>query len=56
MPLCAGLLAVGAAVAFGTLRQTATSGHALRAAAHGWLMEPPLASRFVHHRASVDID
>ncbi|WP_030987788.1 MFS transporter [Streptomyces sp. NRRL WC-3744] len=52
MPLCAGLLAVGAAVAFGTLRQTAAASHPLHGRTHGWLMEPPLVSRFAHHRAA----
>jgi hypothetical protein len=49
MPLCAGLLAIGALVAFGTLRQADTARHPLRGQAHGWLMEPPLVSRFAHH-------
>ena len=51
MPLCAGLLAVGAAAAFGTLRQTATASRPLHGRTHGWLMEPPLVSRFTHHPA-----
>jgi hypothetical protein len=51
MPLCAGLLAVGASVAFGTLRQTAAASRPLHGRAHGWLMEPPLVSRFIHHQA-----
>ncbi|SHI75996.1 MFS transporter [Streptomyces sp. 3214.6] len=49
MPLCAGLLAIGALVAFGTLRKADTARHPLRGRAHGWLMEPPLVSRFAHH-------
>ncbi|MFJ5275060.1 MFS transporter [Streptomyces sp. NPDC088358] len=50
MPLCAGLLAVGASVAFGTLRQTAAAAHPPHGRTHGWLMEPPLVSRFSRHR------
>jgi hypothetical protein len=49
MPLCAGLLAIGALVAFGTLRQADTTRRPLGGRAHGWLMEPPLVSRFAHH-------
>ncbi|ROQ60130.1 EmrB/QacA subfamily drug resistance transporter [Streptomyces sp. 840.1] len=45
MPLCAGLLAIGGAVAFVTLRQAAAPPR--RGRAHSWLMEPPLTSRFV---------
>ncbi|WP_055555052.1 hypothetical protein [Streptomyces sp. NBRC 110028] len=41
MPLCAGLLAVGASVAFGTLRQTGAAAHPPHGRTHGWLMEPP---------------
>ncbi|MFE9356318.1 MFS transporter [Streptomyces olivaceoviridis] len=52
MPLCAALLAVGASVAFGTLRQTAAASRALHGRTHGWLMEPPLVSRFIHHQAA----
>jgi EmrB/QacA subfamily drug resistance transporter len=51
MPLCAGLLAVGASVAFGTLRQTAAAAHPPHGRTHGWLMEPPLVSRFSRHQA-----
>ncbi|MFG2359776.1 MFS transporter [Streptomyces sp. NPDC048521] len=51
MPLCAGLLAIGASVAFGTLRQTAAASRPLHGRTHGWLMEPPLVSRFTHHQA-----
>jgi len=54
MPLCAGLLAVGATMAFALLRETADTADASDARhgrAHGWLMEPPLVSRFAHHRA-----
>lgn len=51
MPLCAGLLAVGAAVAFGTLRQTVAAPHPPHGRTHSWLMEPPLVSRFARHRA-----
>ncbi|WP_369226966.1 MFS transporter [Streptomyces sp. R39] len=51
MPLCAGLLAVGASVAFGTLRRTAAAARPPHARAHGWLMEPPLVSRFSRHQA-----
>ncbi|MFF7888765.1 MFS transporter [Streptomyces sp. NPDC020794] len=50
MPLCAGLLAIGASVAFGLLRQTGTASHRPHGRTHGWLMEPPLVSRFAHHR------
>ncbi|WP_426570155.1 MFS transporter [Streptomyces canus] len=50
MPLCAGLLAVGASVAFGMLRQTAAASQPSHGRTHGWLMEPPLVSRFAHHR------
>ncbi|MFJ2399361.1 MFS transporter [Streptomyces sp. NPDC087843] len=50
MPLCAGLLAVGASVAFGTLRQTAAAAHPPHGRTHGWLMEPPLVSRFSRHQ------
>ncbi|MFE9622891.1 MFS transporter [Streptomyces sp. NPDC006527] len=50
MPLCAGLLAVGASVAFGMLRQTAAASRPSHGRTHGWLMEPPLVSRFTHHR------
>ena len=45
-----GLLAVGASVAFGTLRQTAAAAHPPHGRTHGWLMEPPLVSRFSRHR------
>ncbi|MFF6815585.1 MFS transporter [Streptomyces sp. NPDC012403] len=51
MPLCAGLLAVGAAISFSTLRQTATAPHPPHGRTHGWLMEPPLVSRFTRHQA-----
>ncbi|QIY66155.1 MFS transporter [Streptomyces sp. RPA4-2] len=51
MPLCAGLLAVGASVAFGMLRQTAAAAHPPHGRTHGWLMEPPLVSRFSRHQA-----
>jgi hypothetical protein len=51
MPLCAALLAVGAAVSFGTLRQTATAPHPPHGRTHGWLTEPPLVSRFIRHQA-----
>ncbi|RPF30451.1 MFS transporter [Streptomyces sp. TLI_185] len=49
MPLCAGLLAIGASIAFGLLRQTVTAAHRPHGRTHGWLMEPPLMSRFAHH-------
>ncbi|MEU1342000.1 MFS transporter [Streptomyces sp. NPDC005827] len=52
MPLCAGLLAVGASVAFGTLRQTAGASRPPHGRTHGWLMEPPLVSRFARHQAA----
>ncbi|MFJ9915936.1 MFS transporter [Actinacidiphila glaucinigra] len=52
MPLCAGLLAVGAALAFGTLRRTATAPHHLHVRVHGWLMEPPPVPRLAHRRAA----
>ncbi|GHA21456.1 MFS transporter [Streptomyces spiroverticillatus] len=42
MPLCAGLLAVGAALAFALLRQTTVAPHQRQHTAHGWLLEPPL--------------
>ncbi|MFG2944814.1 MFS transporter [Streptomyces adustus] len=51
IPLCAGLLAVGAAVAFGTLRRTAAAARPPHGRTHGWLMEPPLVSRFSRHQA-----
>ncbi|MGW2387473.1 MFS transporter [Streptomyces sp. NPDC001658] len=51
MPLCAALLAVGAAVSFGTLRQTATAPRPPHGRTHGWLMEPPLVPRFIRHQA-----
>jgi hypothetical protein len=41
-------LAIGALVAFGTLRQADTPRRPLRGRAHSWLMEPPLVSRFAH--------
>ncbi|WP_326594573.1 MFS transporter [Streptomyces sp. NBC_01803] len=50
MPLCAGLLAVGAALAFAMLRQTSAAPHGPQRWAHGWSSEPPLVSRFTHHR------
>jgi EmrB/QacA subfamily drug resistance transporter len=50
MPLCAGLLAVGAALALAMLRQTAAAPHRPQHWAHGGLFEPPLVSRFTHHR------
>ncbi|MFK0119558.1 MFS transporter [Streptomyces sp. NPDC090994] len=52
MPLCAGLLAVGAALAFGLLPRTAPAPGRPHGRAHGWLMEPPLVSRFLHHRTT----
>ncbi|MFF7211870.1 MFS transporter [Streptomyces sp. NPDC008238] len=52
MPLCAGLLAVGAALAFGTLRRTAAAPHHLHARVHGWLTEPPQVPRLAHRRAT----
>ncbi|BDD76503.1 MFS transporter [Streptomyces violaceoruber] len=51
MPLCAVLLAVGASVAFGTLRRSATGPRPAHGHIHGWLTEPPLASRFAHRQA-----
>ncbi|MCQ4199555.1 MFS transporter [Streptomyces coelicoflavus] len=51
MPLCAVLLAVGATVAFGTLRRTAAAPRPAHGHTHGWLTEPPLVSRFAHHQA-----
>jgi hypothetical protein len=51
MPLCAVLLAVGASVAFGTLRRSATVPRPAHGHTHGWLTEPPLVSRFAHHQA-----
>ncbi|GAQ51384.1 MFS transporter [Streptomyces acidiscabies] len=51
MPLCAGLLAIGAVVAFVLLGQTVTASHRPHGRFHGWLMEPPLVSRFAHHRS-----
>ncbi|MFJ6087911.1 MFS transporter [Streptomyces sp. NPDC092369] len=51
MPLCAGLLAVGAAVALALPRRTTSPAQPGQGRAHGWLMEPPLVSRFAHHRA-----
>jgi EmrB/QacA subfamily drug resistance transporter len=51
MPLCALLLAVGAAVAFGTLRRSATVPRPAHGHTHGWLTEPPPVSRFAHHQA-----
>ncbi|WP_419664736.1 MFS transporter [Streptomyces sp. 2-1] len=52
MPLCAGLLAVGAALAFALLRQTTAAPHRPQRWAHGGLLEPPLVSRFTHHRSA----
>ncbi|WP_406425661.1 MFS transporter [Streptomyces sp. NBC_01589] len=55
MTLCAGLLAVGASVAFLTLRRTAAAPRPphgrTHGRTHGWLMEPPLVSRFTRHQA-----
>lgn len=51
MPLCAGLLALGAAVALALPRRTAGTARPRHGRAHGWLMEPPLVSRFAHHQA-----
>ncbi|GGW79175.1 MULTISPECIES: MFS transporter [Streptomyces] len=50
MPLCAGLLAVGASVAFLTLRRSAAAPRPSHGHTHGWLMEPPLVSRFTRHQ------
>ncbi|MER8047321.1 MFS transporter [Streptomyces sp. NPDC094032] len=52
MPLCAGLLAVGAALAFALLRRHGAGGHRPHRGSHGWLGEPPLVSRFTHRRSS----
>ncbi|MFD5632082.1 MFS transporter [Streptomyces sp. NPDC127072] len=52
MPLCAGLLAAGALLAFTLLPRTTTATHRSYGRAHGWLMEPPLLSRYAHHRAA----
>ncbi|MFD7697073.1 MFS transporter [Streptomyces sp. NPDC059805] len=55
MPLCAGLLICGALVALALLPRTVTAGRTVAAGrrahgkVHGWLMEPPLVSRFAHH-------
>lgn len=51
MPLCAGLLGLGAAVALALPRRTASTAQPRHGRAHGWLMEPPLVSRFAHHQA-----
>jgi EmrB/QacA subfamily drug resistance transporter len=53
MPLCAGLLAIGASIAFGMLQQTAAASHRPHGRTHSWLMEPPLVSRFAH-RQTID--
>ena len=50
MPLCAGLLTLGAALAFAMLRQTAAVPHRRHPWTHGWPSEPPLVSRFTHCR------
>ncbi|GEC05017.1 MFS transporter [Streptomyces spinoverrucosus] len=52
VPLCAASLAIGAALAFTTLRETSAVRHRAHWRAHGWLMEPPLASRFAHPHGS----
>ncbi|MEU3511956.1 MFS transporter [Streptomyces longwoodensis] len=51
MPLCAGLLVSGALVALAMLPRNAVAGRRTHARVHGWLMEPPLVSRYAHHHA-----
>lgn len=50
MPLCAALLVSGALVALAKLPRTAAVGHRPHVKVHGWLMEPPLVSRYAHRR------
>ncbi|KAB2976253.1 MFS transporter [Streptomyces sp. SS1-1] len=52
MPLCAGLLAVGASVAFLMLPRSAAASRPPHGHIHGWLTEPPLVSRFTRHQVA----
>lgn len=48
MAICADVTAIGAALAFVTLRETSAVRHRIHWRAHAWLMEPPLAPRISH--------
>ncbi|WP_433515361.1 hypothetical protein ACQP2T_06905 [Nonomuraea sp. CA-143628] len=50
MPLCAGLVAIGASIAFGMPQQTAAASRRPHGRTHSRLMDPPPASRFAHHQ------